>query len=164
MAGDFPAAPEGYGTVTPWVVTSDTAALLDFVAAAFGGEELSRMEVDGRIGHAEARIGDSIVMMFDSPFPVETPGLLRLFVADAEAAVRRAVEAGAVVVTRPTELFWGDRVGRVRDPLGNIWWLQERYAEPTPEEIMERAADPAFQEAMAYVQESLGPALGDASS
>ncbi|MDL4819372.1 VOC family protein [Actinomadura opuntiae] len=156
---DFPKAPEGYGTVTPWIVTRDTAALIGFIEDAFGGEELSRMEVDGRIGHAEARIGDSVVLMFDSPFPVETPGLLRLFVDDADAVVERAVAAGAAVVTRPTELFWGDKVGRVRDPLGNIWWIQERLAELTPDEIGERAMDPKYAEAMAYVQASLGPAL-----
>ncbi|GAA2146530.1 VOC family protein [Actinomadura napierensis] len=159
MATDFPQAPEGYGTVTPWIVTRDTAALIGFIEEAFGGEELSRMEVDGRIGHAEARIGDSVVLMFDSPFPVETPGLLRLFVDDVDAVVERAVAAGAVVVTRPTELFWGDKVGRVRDPLGNIWWIQERLAELTPEEIGERAMDPKYAEGMAYVQSSLGPAL-----
>ena len=68
--------PEGYGTVTPWVATKDTRLLLEFVGTAFGAEELGRMEMeDGSIGHAEARIGDSIVMMFDSPFPIPTPGL-----------------------------------------------------------------------------------------
>ncbi|MQY08862.1 VOC family protein [Actinomadura macrotermitis] len=159
MTNNFPQAPEGYGTVTPWIVTRDTVALIGFIEEAFGGQELSRMEVEGRIGHAEARIGDSVVLMFDSPFPVETPGLLRLFVDDADAVVERAVKAGAAVVTRPTELFWGDKVGRVRDPLGNIWWIQERLADLTPEEIGERAADPVYTEGMAYLQDSLGPAL-----
>jgi uncharacterized glyoxalase superfamily protein PhnB len=68
--------PEGYGTVTPWVVTNDTRRLLEFIKQAFDAEELGRVEVEGgAIGHAEARIGDSIIMMFDSPFPVATPGL-----------------------------------------------------------------------------------------
>ncbi|MEU7861301.1 VOC family protein [Nonomuraea sp. NPDC049141] len=160
MATNLPAVPEGYHTVTPWIVTKDTAGLLDFIKDAFDAEELSRVEVDGgAIGHAEARIGDSIVMMFDSPFPIETPGLLRLYVADADAVVERAVQAGASVVTQPTELFWGDKVGRVRDPLGNIWWLQERVADLTPEQIGERAGDPKYTEAMTYVQSTLGPAL-----
>ena len=125
--------PEGYGTVTPWVVTKDTRRLLEFIKDAFDAEELARVEVEGgAIGHAEARIGDSIIMMFDSPFPVATPGFLRLYVEDGDAVFRRAVAAGATPVTRLTVLAWGDRVGRVRDPLGNIWWIQERDRGASP--------------------------------
>jgi hypothetical protein len=101
-------------------------------------------------------------MMFDSPFPVATPGLLRLYVEDGDAVFRRAVEAGATPVTRLTELAWGDRVGRVRDPLGNIWWIQERVEEPTPDELAARFQDPKFTEAMQYVQSTLASGL-DAS-
>jgi PhnB protein len=155
--------PEGYGTVTPWVVTGDTRRLLEFIKQAFDATELGRVEVEGgAIGHAEARIGDSIIMMFDSPFPVATPGLLRLYVADADATFQRAVTAGATPVTRPTELAWGDRVGRVRDPLGNLWWIQERVEEPTPEEAARRFQDPRFTEAMRYLQSTLAPGLGTA--
>ena len=146
--------PEGYGTVTPWVISEDTVRLLDFVAEAFDATELARLErEDGGIGHAEVRIGDSVVMMFDGrPEWGDTPAFLRLFVEDAEATSRKAVAAGASVVTEVTELFWGDRVGRVRDPLGNVWWLQERGPDLSPEEIGERAADPRFAEAMRYVE------------
>ena len=152
--------PEGYGTVTPWVVTSDTRRLLEFITQAFDAEELGRVEVaGGAIGHAEARIGDSIIMMFDSPFAVATPGLLRLYVADGDTVVDRAVAAGATVVTRPTELAWGDRVGRVRDPLGNIWWIQERVDEPSPDEAARRLQDPKYIEAMQYLQSTLPHAL-----
>jgi PhnB protein len=152
--------PDGYATVTPWVVTTDTRRLLAFLTQAFDAEELGRVEVEGgAIGHAEARIGNSIIMMFDSPFPVATPGLLRLYVQDAEATVGRAVAAGATVVTRPTELAWGDRVGRVRDPVGNLWWIQERVAEPTPQELARRLEDPRFAEAMRYLQSTLTHAL-----
>jgi PhnB protein len=155
--------PEGYATVTPWVVTKDTRRLLEFIRQAFDAEELGRVEVEGgAIGHAEARIGGSIIMMFDSPFPVATPGLLRLYVEDADATFRRAVAAGATPVTRPTELAWGDRVGRVRDPLGNLWWIQERVEEPTPEEAARRFQDPKFTEAMRYLQSTLAPGLGTA--
>ena len=156
--------PEGHATVTPWVVTSDTRRLLAFIKQAFDAEELGRVEVEGgAIGHAEARIGDSIIMMFDSPFPVATPALLRLYVEDGGAVFRRAVAAGATVVTRLTELAWGDRLGRVRDPLGNLWWIQERVEEPTPEEVARRFQDPRFSEDMRYVQSTLAHAL-DASS
>ena len=146
--------PEGYGTVTPWVISEDTVRLLDFVTEAFDATELARLErEDGGIGHAEVRIGDSVVMMFDGrPEWGDTPAFLRLFVEDAEATSRKAVAAGASVVTEVTELFWGDRVGRVRDPLGNVWWLQERGPDLSPEEIGERAADPQLAEAMRYVE------------
>jgi PhnB protein len=152
--------PEGYGTVTPWVVTNDTRSLLEFMKQAFDAEELGRVEVEGgAIGHAEARIGDSIIMMFDSPFPVATPGLLRLYVEDGAAVFARAVEAGATVVTQLTDLAWGDRVGRVRDPLGNLWWIQERVEEPTPEELARRFQDPKFTQAMHYLQSTLPDGL-----
>ena len=157
--------PEGYGTVTPWVVTKDTRRLLEFIKQAFDATELGRVEVEGgAIGHAEARIGDSVIMMFDSPFPVATPGLLRLYVEDGEAVLRRAVAAGATPVTRLTELAWGDRVGRVRDPLGNLWWIQERAEEPTPDELAGRFQDPRFTEAMRYVQSTLAAGLEAGSS
>src|ERR1700732_2710652 len=90
------AAPEGYTTVAPWVVTDDTGAFLDFVAAAFGGEELGRVATeDGLIGHGEIRIGDTVVLAFDrhADWPV-VPSLLRVFVADADEAFARAVAAG----------------------------------------------------------------------
>jgi PhnB protein len=155
--------PDGYGTVTPWVVTNDTRRLLEFIKQAFDAEELGRVEVEGgAIGHAEARIGDSIIMMFDSPFPVATPGLLRLYVADGDAVLSRAVAAGATVVTRLTELAWGDRVGRVRDPLGNLWWIQERVEEPTGAEVARRLQDPKFTRGMQYVQSTLADALDTA--
>ena len=145
--------PDGYTTVTPWLISADTAAELEFIRSAFGGEEIARVVgEDGRIGHAETRIGDAIVLLFDRPdgWPV-TPCFLRLFVADADETFRRALTAGAAAVTEPTELFWGDKVGRVRDPLGNLWWIQQRVAELTPAEVEERAARPEFAAAMAYV-------------
>ncbi len=145
--------PDGYTTVTPWLISTDTAQELAFIHAAFDGEELARVVgEDGRVGHAETRIGDAIVLLFDAPadWP-PTPCFLRLYVADADETFRRARAAGAVVVTEPTELFWGDRVGRVRDPLGNLWWIQQRVAEPTPAELAERMTRPEFVAAMAYV-------------
>jgi PhnB protein len=146
--------PDGYGTVTPWIISRDTARLIDFVTEAFGATELARVpNEDGTIGHAEVRIGDSVVMMFDGrPDWPDTPAFLRLYLEDGDAAFRRALAAGATTVTELTELFWGDRVGRVRDPLGNVWWIQQRVAELTPEEIGQRMTEPRFVEAMRYVQ------------
>jgi PhnB protein len=146
--------PEGYHTVTPWIVTRDTARLLDFLADAFDAVEIARVSnEDGSIGHAESRIGDSVVMMFDAkPEWPDTPAFLRLYVDDGDAVYERAIAAGGSPVTAMTEMFWGDRVGRVRDPLGNVWWIQCQIAALTAEEIERRAGQPEFLEAMAYVQ------------
>lgn len=145
--------PDGYHTVTPWMISPGaTAQLIDFVVGVFDAVELSRVGDDGAIGHAEVRIGDSVVMMFDKPNWPRTPAFLRLYVADDAEVLRRAVERGATVVTEPTELFWGDRVSRFRDPFGHLWWIHQRVAEPTEEELMQRLQDPEFAKAMEYVQ------------
>lgn len=149
--------PEGYTTVTPWVISRDTAGLLEFVDQAFDGVELARVVgEDGTIGHAEFRIGDAIVMGFDAKaeWP-DTPAFLRLYVEDADEIVRRAVAAGATLVTEVTHLFWGDRVGRGRDPFGNLWWIQARVESVDEAEMMRRMSDPEWNARMAYVQSSL---------
>ena len=158
--------PEGYHTVTSWIVSRDTGQLLAFVKEAFGAEEIARVHnEDGTIGHSEFRVGDSIVMAFDAKeeWP-DTPGFLRLYVEDGDAVYRRALEAGASSVTEMTELFFGDRVGRVRDPQGNLWWIQTRLEDVLPPEEMEkRAGEKEHVDAMQYVQESLDRELGSRS-
>ena len=155
--------PAGYGTVTPWLISRDSAALIRFLESAFGAEEIagSRMHSpDGSIAHAEIRIGDSIVMLFDSyeGWP-QTPGFFRLYVEDADATHARALRSGAASVTEVTELFWGDRVGRVCDPFGNVWWLQSHAVDVPPDEMRERMEDPRMVEGMRYVQQTLVDAL-----
>ena len=157
--------PEGYHTVTPWIISRDTARLLDFVREAFGAEEIARVHnEDGTIGHAEFRIGDSIVMAFDAKeeWP-DTPSFLRLYAEDGDAAYWRALEAGATSVTEMTDLFFGDRVGRVRDPQGNLWWIQARLEDLDPQEMEKRAAQKEYLDAMQRVQESLDRELGSRS-
>jgi uncharacterized glyoxalase superfamily protein PhnB len=146
--------PDGYTTVTPWLISRDTARLIDYIKEAFGATEISRLtNADGRVEHAEVRIGDAIVMMFDAgPGWPPTPAFLRLYVEDADKVHQRAVAAGGTSVTEVTHLFFGDRVGRVRDPLGNIWWIQARIEEVSPQEMERRLSDPVFIEAMRYVQ------------
>ncbi|MEV6879353.1 VOC family protein [Amycolatopsis sp. NPDC051128] len=146
--------PDGYTTVTPWIIGRDTAALIDFLKRAFDAEELGRVVgEDGKIGHAEVRIGDAVVMAFDSRDDwADTPGYLRLYVPDSEETQRRAIEAGATEVTRQTVLAFGDRVGRVRDPFGNLWWIQTRLEDLDEAEIMRRWQLPEYVEAMKYVQ------------
>jgi len=149
--------PEGYYTVTPWIISRDTAGLIEFVTRAFGAEEIARVQDEhGVIGHAEFRIGDSVVMGFDAkPEWPDTPAFLRLYVEDADAVYRQALEAGATAVTEVTHLFWGDRVGRVRDPFGNLWWIQARVEKVEPAEMERRAGEKEWIERMAYVQGSL---------
>ena len=149
--------PEGYHAVTPWVITRDTSKLIEFATRAFDAVELARVVgEDGTIGHAEFRIGDSVVMGFDSrPGWPDTPAFLRLYVEDADATFRKAQAAGATAVTEVTHLFWGDRVGRVRDPLGNLWWIQTRVEDVDEAEMARRMSDPVWQERMAYVEGSI---------
>jgi PhnB protein len=151
--------PAGYGTVTPWIISKDSAALIRFLEAAFAARETagSRMlNADGSIAHVEVTIGTSVVMLFDSyPGWPETPAFFRLYLEDADTTYRQALEADATSVTEVTALFWGDRVGRVRDPFGNIWWLQSHVTDVPFDEMQQRMTDPAMVEAMQYVQQSL---------
>ncbi|WP_020013147.1 VOC family protein [Promicromonospora sukumoe] len=155
------AAPAGYTSVAPWVVTDDTGAFLHFVAQAFDGEELARVVTeDGQVGHGEIRVGDTVVLAFDRrpEWPV-MPSLLRVFVPDADAAFGRAVAAGAVVVTELGDSAFGQRGGRVRDPFGNIWWVVS-HVEDVPEDVMwQRLQDPVYAEGMRVAQATLDAEL-----
>jgi PhnB protein len=159
--------PEGYHSVTPWIISRDSAGLIDFLDVAFGAEEIARVVGDdGSIGHAEVRIGDSVVMMFDAkPHWPNTPAFFRLYVTDGDAVFQQALRAGATSVTEMTHLFWGDRVGRVRDPFGNLWWIQTRVEDVSLEEMERRATEKKWVDAMDYVQSAqfFPTATGDAS-
>jgi PhnB protein len=148
------AVPQGYTTVTPWIISTDTLGLIDYLKRAFDAEELACLvDESGYVGHAEVRIGDAVVMMFDTrPDWPPTPAFLRLYVEDADAVHRRAVEAGGRSITEVTHLFFGDRVGRVLDPFGNLWWIQTRVEDLTPDQLEQRLTDPKFTRAMEYVQ------------
>ena len=154
--------PPGYATIAPWVVSRNTGSLLDFVTAAFGGTELARVPTaDGGIGHAEIRVGDTILLAFDAqPDWPDTPSMLRIFVDDAEAAFERALGAGARVVTPLDETAWGDRGGRVRDPQGHIWWVVEHFEDVPPDEMVARMKQPRYAEAMTRAQATLDAELG----
>ncbi len=148
-----------YARVNAWVISSDTDAEVRFLTAVFGAVETpgSRiLDPDGDIGHVEVEIGDSVIMLFDAkPGWPATPAHLRVYVSDAETAVEQAVAAGARVVTQPTLLAFGERVARVRDPQGHLWWLHDHVEDVAPEDLASRFADPAALEAMAYVQRTL---------
>jgi uncharacterized glyoxalase superfamily protein PhnB len=154
-------APVDYTTVAPWVVTGDTGAFLDYVAAAFDGKELARVVTeDGSVGHAEIRVGDTVILAFDRrPEWPATPSLLRVFVPDADAAFARATAAGGHVVTPLSDSAFGQRGGRVRDPFGNLWWVVSQVEE-VPEDVMwARLQQPAYADAMRIAQETLDAEL-----
>jgi uncharacterized glyoxalase superfamily protein PhnB len=155
--------PKGYHTVTPWIISRDAAALVAFMRDVFGATETPGSRIigaDGKIGHVEVTIGDSVVMAFDAKddWP-DTPGFLRLYVADVDATVERAVAAGAALVTKPTDLAFGDRVARVRDPWNNLWWIHQHVEDVDADTMMKRFADPNAMEAMQYVERSLRDAM-----
>ncbi|MFF4258280.1 VOC family protein [Streptomyces sp. NPDC001663] len=161
MSEQTNAAPAGYTTVAPWVVTDDTGAFFDFVTQAFGGEELARVPTeDDLIGHGEIRVGDTVVLAFDrrADWPA-MPSLLRVFVADADQAFSRAVQAGGEVVTDLSDSAFGQRGGRIKDPFGNIWWVVS-HVEDVPEDVMwKRLQDPVYAESMRVAQETLDAEL-----
>jgi PhnB protein len=156
--------PQRYARVNPWVISGDTDAEVQFLTSVFGGFETtgSRMlDPEGDIGHVEVELGDSVIMLFDAkPGWQATPSHLRVYVEDVAATVERAVSAGARVVTKPTLLAFGERVARIRDPQGHMWWLHEVVEDVPPDELAGRFADPAALEAMTYVQRTLWEELG----
>jgi uncharacterized glyoxalase superfamily protein PhnB len=118
--------PEGYSTVSPYLIVGGAQAVIDFLREAFDAAELRRYDLpDGSVMHAEVRIGDSVVMIGDAgaDWP-PAPAHLHVYVADVDAAYRRAVGAGGVSVSEPAQKEGEpDRRGGVRDPGGNTWWI-----------------------------------------
>ena len=136
--------PEGYRTVTPYLVVEGAATVLDFVKQAFGAEEKFRMEApDGKIGHAEAQIGDSMVMLGDAgeEHPA-MPAMIHLYVEDCDATYERALAAGGTSEREPTDQFYGDRSAGVRDSTGNLWWIAT-HVEDVPEDELARRMEEA---------------------
>jgi PhnB protein len=134
--------PDGYQNVIPYLIVDGAAALLDFVMQAFGAAEHERMaREDGSIGHAEVRIGDSVVMVSDSRGewkPMQAA--MYVYVPDTDATYHRAIEAGATSLMEPADQFYGDRNAGVRDPFGNIWWIGTRVEDVPRDELERRAA------------------------
>lgn len=165
QAQDPVRVPERYSRVDPWVISADSDAEIAFLGAAFGARETpgSRMlGQDGRIGHVEVELGDAVIMLFDAqPDWPTTPAHLRVYVDDAQSAFDRAVAAGGRAITRPTHLAFGEFVARVRDPQGHLWWIHQRVEDVSVADLGARFADPAAQQAMAYVQQSLTSELAN---
>ncbi len=139
--------PDGYHSVTPYLIVDDAKAAIDFYTRAFGAKEKFRLPMGDRIGHAEILIGDSHVMLADE-FPDMghlgpkarggTTVSLMIYVEDVDRAFKQAVDAGGKE-ERPVEnQFWGDRMGTLTDPFGHKWSLATTVEEVPPEELQER--------------------------
>jgi PhnB protein len=133
--------PEGYHTVTPYLVVQGVPALIDFLKQAFDAQEIMRIpRPDGAIMHAEVRIGDSAVMMGEAMGEFQPmPGSIHLYVNDADATYQRALQAGATSIMEPADQFYGDRSAGVVDPVGNRWWIATHQEDVPPEELARRA-------------------------
>ena len=142
--------PDGYHSVTPYLIVHDAAAALDFYKKALGAVELMRMPApNGRIGHAEIRIGNSPVMLADEHPEIGaksartiggSPVSLMVYVEDVDARVAQAVAAGATLSRPVANQFYGDRTGGVDDPFGYHWYLATHVEDVPPDELEKRAA------------------------
>jgi uncharacterized glyoxalase superfamily protein PhnB len=141
--------PDGFHSLTPHITVKGAAKAIDFYKKAFGAEEIRRHAMpDGSVMHALLRIGDSMLMLNDE-FPQMnckgpatiggTAVTLSLYVADADKAWERAVQAGANVKMPIADMFWGDRYGLVTDPFGHDWAIATRKQDLTPDQVMAAA-------------------------
>jgi uncharacterized glyoxalase superfamily protein PhnB len=136
------AIPEGYRTVTPFLSVNGASEAIDFYKKAFGAEERNRAPTpDGKVMHAELKIGDSILMLADAMMGPPLTAGIHLYVADADALWARATAAGAQVVMPIGDMFWGDRYGVLSDKWGNKWSIATHQEDVPPEEMGKRAAE-----------------------
>ena len=143
------AIPDGFRTVTPYLIVDGAAKALEFYVRAFGAEETFRFPTpDGKIGHAEIRIGDSMVMLADEypgfgykspPAYGGTPVSICLYVADVDQLFARAIAAGARVQRPVQDQFYGDRTGTLIDPFGHVWSIATHKEDVSVEEMQRRA-------------------------
>jgi len=133
--------PDGYHSVTPYLMVKGADKLIEFMKRAFGAEELMRHPTpEGGVMHAEVKIGDSRIMLAEacgerSPMPT----MIHLYVHDADATYRAALEAGAASLQEPADQFYGDRSGGVKDACGNHWWIATHKEDLSPEEMQKRS-------------------------
>jgi PhnB protein len=140
--------PEGYHTATPYLVVNDANKAIDFYKRAFGAKEVTRMDgPQGKISHAELKIGDSMIMLSD-----EMPGQgtrspqslggtavgVFLYLTDVDSVFKQATSAGAKVDMPLADMFWGDRYGKLTDPFGHAWSLATHKEDVAPEEMQKR--------------------------
>jgi len=142
------AQPQGYASITAYLVAQDAAAAIDYYKAVFGAKEIMRMpSPGGKVGHAELKIGDSIIMLADEHPDMHahgpkkfggSPVTIMAYVKDVDATVARAVERGGKVVRPVEDKFYGDRSGSVEDPQGHVWHISTHVEDVGPKEIKRR--------------------------
>ncbi len=139
------AIPKGYHTLTPYMTVRDAARAIEFYKQAFGAEEKGVMKgPDGKVMHAELRIGDSLFMLadeypeFGSLSPQSTGGSgmgLHIYVEDVDSSFDRAIKAGGKVEMPVSDMFWGDRYGKLVDPFGHKWSIATHKQDLSAEDI-----------------------------
>ena len=141
--------PEGYHSVTPYLICDGAADAIEYYKKAFGATELFRMDHGGKIGHAELKIGDSPIMLADeypemdyrSPKALGgTPVSLMIYVEDVDSVYKQAIDAGATEVKPLQDQFYGDRSGTLTDPFGHVWTIATHKEDVTMEEMNRRMA------------------------
>lgn len=146
---DVKPIPEGYHSLTPYLVIDGAAKALEYYKAAFGATELFRMEHEGKIGHAEMKIGDSPFMLSDEHPEMGYSGPkslggsavgLMIYVEDCDAVFNQAIAAGGTEMKALQDQFYGDRSGTLTDPFGHIWTVATHKEDVSPEEIDKRLA------------------------
>lgn len=140
--------PEGYHSVTPYLIVRGAAEAIEFYQRAFGAVELFRMPTpDGKIGHAEIKIGDSPIMLADEHPDMGykgpqslggSPVSIMIYVEDVDTVFNRAVDSGATVKEALQDKFYGDRMGSIIDPFGHIWHVATHTEDVSPEEMEQR--------------------------
>ena len=148
MSASVRSIPKGYHTITPALTCRDAGSAIEFYKKALGATEIARMAgPNGKVMHAELKIGDSIVFLGDefpgmsaAPPPTTTPSLyLYLYVEDVDSVFKRAVSAGCRVDMPVETMFWGDRYGKLTDPYGHHWGIATHVEDVAPEEMKRRS-------------------------
>jgi len=146
---DVKPIPEGYHSITPYLVMDGAADALEYYKKAFGATELFRMEHGGKIAHAEMKIGDSPFMLSDGHEEMGykgpkalggTPVGIMIYVDDCDAIFKQAIDAGGTELKALQDQFYGDRSGTLTDPFGHVWTVATHKEDVTPEEIDKRLA------------------------
>lgn len=135
--------PQGYHTVTPYLMVKDAGKFIAFMSSVFDAKTTEQlMRPDGKIGHTELRIGDSVIMLSEAVEPhAPTPVMLYLYVENADALFDRAIRAGGEVVSKLEQQFYGDRAGGIKEPTGNTIWIATHVEDVPPDELKRRAAN-----------------------